>query len=240
MGQPSLQVAGTEFHVTAVDGSSLRSADLVGAVLEADDDGGRLVTVRIEAVRPDPSDAEGDIWLHEFSVLDIRTSAWAPLCVPAPDGTTGGFPLSGRWTPDGRHLADGQKFMLTCASGAVGKCVRFGCKPWREVAAESLWDYHQACVRLLRADYGGDGTPYTLDGTQIDLFDRLSIQQPEPKPGGLTFEAAWGADGALCVRRTRIPEVLSSDELVIRYPRLGGNVGADCSEASPALLRNRS
>ncbi|MFL5252192.1 MAG: ADYC domain-containing protein [Rhodopila sp.] len=223
-----------------MDGSSLRSADLVGAVLEANDEEGRLVTVRIEAVRPDPSDAEGDIWLHEFSVLDPRAGAWTPLCVQAPDGTTGGFPLSGRWTPDGRHLADSHKFTLTCTSGAVGKCVRFGYKPWRSRNEESLWGYHQACVRMMRADYGGDGTPHTRDGTKIDVFDRFGIQKPESSPDEMTFEAAWDQDGAVCVRRTRIPALLNWQALVAVYPYLAHTPENECSEATPAMLWNRS
>jgi ADYC domain len=239
IGQPSLQVVGTEFYVTTMDGSSLRSADLVGAVLEADDESGRLVTVRIEAVRPDPSDAEGDIWLHQFSVLDPRVGTWTPLCAPAPDGTTGGFPLSGRWTTDGRHLADG-RFTLTCTSGAVGKCVRFGYKPWRSRNGKSLWGYHQACVRMMRADYGGDGTPDTRDGTKIDVFDRFGIQKPESSPGEMTFEAAWDQDGAVCVRRTRIPALLNWQALVAAYPRLARTSENECSEATPAMLWNRS
>ena len=58
---------------------------------------------------------------------------------------------------------------------SVGKCVRIGYKPWREVRGESLWDYHQTCVRAVRADYGGDGTGYTRNGTLVDISDRLGI-----------------------------------------------------------------
>jgi hypothetical protein len=76
----------------------------------------------------------------------------------------------------------------------------------------------------------------------IDPFDRLGIQRRERDPGGhnLEFEAAWGPDGAICVRRTRIPELLSTDELAQRYPHLADRVGPDCSEAVEALIWNRS
>jgi hypothetical protein len=117
-----------------------------------------------------------------------------------------------------------------------------GYKPGRELKGKSLWDYHQACVRALRADYGGDGDGYTRDGTLIDIFDRLGIQSPEadPRDPALRFEAAWGADGAVCVRRTRLPEILSTDELAERYPGLADKIGPDCSEANEALIWNRS
>jgi ADYC domain len=94
----------------------------------------------------------------------------------------------------------------------------------------------------MRADYGGDGTGYTRDGTLVDVSDQLGIQPTESNPNHptLEFEAAWGPDGAVCVRRTRIPEVLSIEELAARYPRLVGRIGPDCSEAVGALIWNRS
>jgi hypothetical protein len=239
---PSLEIAGTLFQVTIGDGRSLASPELIGAVLDVIDDTGRLVTVRIDGVARDPADADGDVWLHRLSILDLPTGVWRELCTPGPDGTVAAFPVAGGWISDGTHLRGSSGFIVSCTSGAIGKCVRLGYKPWREVGGESLWDYHQACVRAIRADYGGDGTGHTRDGTLVDIFDRLRIQPPEPDPRGpaLEFEAAWGPDGAVCVRRTRIPELLSTDELARRYPRLAGRIGGDCSEAAAALLWNRS
>jgi hypothetical protein len=238
---PSIEVAGTLFRVTTSSGRVLTSPDLVGAVLDAVDEAGRPITVRIDAVIQDPSDRDGDVWLHRFSTLDGENGHWRDACTPGPDNTVAGFPLAGRWTVDGRHLRAASTFTLTCTSGAAGKCVRLGYKPWLEAATgESLWDYHQACVRMVRADYGGDGTGYTREGTRIDVSDRLNIQQLERDPGSLTFEAAWGAEGAICVRRTRIPDLSSTDELDRRYPRLGKRIGPDCSPATPALIWNRS
>jgi hypothetical protein len=67
-------------------------------------------------------------------------------------------------------------------------------------------------------------------------------QQPGAEPPGrvLAFEAAWGPDGAVCVRRTRIPELLSTEGLANCYPHLGVKIGPDCSEKVDALLWNRS
>lgn len=61
---------------------------------------------------------------------------------------------------------------------------------------------------------------------------------------GQDFEAAWGADGAICVRHVRIRENVSLEELEQRYPRLQGRTGAACTEefgrAHGVLLFNRS
>jgi hypothetical protein len=241
-GEPSLEVAGTLFRVTMRDGRVLTSPDLIGAVVEAADEAGRIITVRIDGVTRDPSDAGGDVWLHRFSVPDAPTGVWREFCSPGPDGTVAGFPVAGSWTSGGRHERGSTGFSITCTSGAIGKCVRLGYKPWREVSGESLWDYHQACVRTLRADYGGDGTGHTRNGILVDIFDRLGVQSPQPDPQGhaLEFEAAWGPDGAVCVRRTRLPEVLSTAELAEHYPHLAGKIGRDCSEAVDAMIWNRS
>lgn len=241
-GSPSIEVAGTLFRVTTPDGRLLISPDLTGAILDVADEAGRIITVRIDSVTRDPSDADGDIWLHRFSTPDASGGGWREFCTPGPDGTVAGFPIAGSWTSEGRHERTSVGFAITCTSGAIGKCVRMGYKPWRDAKGESLWDYHQACVRALRADYGADGTGHTRNGTLVNIFDRLGIQPPEPDPRGpaLEFEAAWGPDGAVCIRRTRIPELLSTSELAERYPHLAGKIGPDCSQAIDALIWNRS
>jgi hypothetical protein len=74
----------------------------------------------------------------------------------------------------------------------------------------------------------------------LDLLEnRIGIQRDETTPG-MTFEAAWGADGAVCVRHTRLPDVLDSAALAAQCPRLEHSLGATCDEAAPALLYNRS
>jgi hypothetical protein len=240
-GGPKFEVSGTQFRITMPDGRVLTSPDLIGAVLDATDEMGRTIRVRLDALTRDPSDRDDDIWLHRFSVSDAGTGSWRDFCAPGPDGTVAGFP-SGSWTKDGRHESAGWGFIITCTSGAVGKCVRMGYKPWRNLKGEALWDYHQACVRAVRADYGGDGAGHTRDGTLIDISDRLGIQRPEPHPRNriLEFEAAWGPNGAVCVRRTRIADLLSAAELAALYPHLADKIGPDCSEAVNALVWNRS
>jgi hypothetical protein len=233
----SVAVVGTEFRVTLADGRVLAQEDLVGMVLAVSDD----VAVRIDSVERDPGDPEGEIVLYGLSRLDPATGEARNLCRPDPDGRRLGFPLAGVWTADGRHVRSDTRFSLTCTSGTEGKCVRFGYRPWRtRPDGISLWDLHQACTRLLRADYCGDGQPHTRDGTRIALYDRLGIQPDGPTPG-MSFEAAWGPDGAVCVRRVRWPDLLSLDTLAATCPRLTPDrLGPTCGEAADALLFNRA
>jgi hypothetical protein len=242
----SVEVHGTAFRVRLADGRTLGPQELVGATLEASDEASRPLTVRIDAVVPDPRDPEDEVLLYRMTALGAD-GAWHELCSPDPAGERWAFPLAGRWTAAGEHLqAATGVFNVTCSSGAIGKCVRFGYKPWkRPPDGAALWDHHQACVRMMRADYCGDGKSFTRDGTLIDLYDQLGIQKDEPAPG-MRFEAGWGKDGATCVARVRIPENMTLEGLAQRCPgRLAGRVGAVCTEEearrSPAtLLLNKS
>ena len=173
--------------------------------------------------------------LHHFVVKD-RDGGQVDLCDPDADGRSLGFPI-----PNGRGGFD-----LTCTSGAVGKCVRWGYRPWEErPGGPPLQALHQACVHMARADYGGDGHGATRDGTLIFFCDRFGIHACG-QGARMAFEAGWGTGGATCVARPRIPENISLEQLAERYPRLKPRLGrAACTEASAqddptALLFNRS
>lgn len=243
--QPEYQVevVGTEFNVALPDGKRVGGDELVGMILTLGDPGGARRSIRIDAVQPDPKDAE--ITLYALSVLNPVSGTWENLCDPDAEGLAMGFPLSGTWTAAGEHISSDHAFSITCTSGVNAKCVRMGYKPWKNSRdGNSLWDLHQACTRMLRADYCGDGTPHTRDGTPVEVYDTVSIQLPEPA-SGLSFEAAWRGDGAVCVRKVRIPEIITRDALMQSCPaRLQSRIGAECTEERAlqlgALLINGS
>src|SRR5262245_56780055 len=133
-------------------------------------------------------------------------------------------------------------FELVCTAGPQAKCVRFGYGPWRQAPdGRPMRDWFNACVRMMRGDYCGDGRPYTRDGTWIDLYDRIGVQKSDEDPS-LRFEAAWGPEGAICVARPRLPDLITLDGLETECPRLKGRLGpAVCNENVPgALIINRS
>jgi hypothetical protein len=239
---PAVEVEGTAFKVTTSDGRVLRSPDLVGAVLTIAR-GDEPTRLRIDAVERDPVARRGEVWLHDLS-LQAADGSWQKLCQPAADGRRQGFPLAGRSHPADGHfeMAEAGVFELTCTSGAEGKCVRFGYLPW---AGEPEFALYNACLHMVRADYCGDGTPHTRDGVPIDPYDKLGIRT-RALAAGMEFEAAWGADGAVCARRVRVPEVYSLDALRAECPRLlSEDIGEGCTEARAsqnpaALLMNRS
>jgi hypothetical protein len=227
----SVAIERTEFVVTMADGQVLRSPDLVGATLTLVA-GLRSFRFRIEGVERDPDAAKGDVWLHTFSA-QTADGSWQNICGPGPDGRRQGFPIAGHALAGNGALvaAAPGEFELTCTAGARGKCIRFGYLPW----ADGGLDLYNTCVRMVRADYCGEGEGTTRNGMLIDLYDDVGINRPE-RDAGLEFEAGWSADGAVCVRHVRVEQNTSLERLVATCPRLRGRVGSMCTEESARAL----
>jgi hypothetical protein len=172
---------GDRVSVTLSDGRTIAQDQLPGTILALGDGTGRQRRIRIDGVERDRQDAAGEVVLYSLSERDPESGEWRNLCLPDPDGRRLGFPLAGAFTPDGRYEAAQGRILLTCtggAGGAEGKCVRFGYKPWGLGPNNvSLAPYFQACVRLVRADYCGDGIAHTRDGTppQVGLLEPRSV-----------------------------------------------------------------
>jgi hypothetical protein len=119
--------------------------------------------------------------------------------------------------------------LTACVNGAIGKCVvAVGYRPWKSGAQEcfssdpadcwtpTLEMHHEACVRMIRADYCGDGQTHTLDGIQVDIWDNAGVQQQLPYSdddalyrAGLAvpfgYEAEWTPNGARCISDILMP-----------------------------------
>jgi hypothetical protein len=246
----SVDVEGTAFRIRLGSGRVLSGHELVGATLSlAASSRSTPKKILIDTVLVDPIDPDGETVLYHFLAVDRETQQRQELCGSNAQGERWGFAVRGQWDAEGRHLSD-LGYTLTCADGAQGKCVRWGYKPWKTMADGTRLDaYHQACIRLVRADYcGGRGT--TRDGMLIDVYDDIGIQAPDAKAvdAGVRFEAAWTPAGAACVAHTRVPENVTLEQLAAQCPRLAGRLGeASCTEKSaarlpggPVLLFNRS
>jgi hypothetical protein len=245
----TIQVGGTTFKIDLPDGRILRSADLVGANLLIKN-GDRLSRIRIDGVEPDPdyhaSEGQGAVILHSLSV-EREDGSFGPLCEPGPDGRRQAIPLRGKMNlSEGRFEIDGSdSFELACTAGAMGKCVRFGYGPWKQPDQLSL-DRYNACIRMVRADYGGMGEGTTRNGMRIDIYDVAGINSREPTaaPPDMEFEAGWTENGAVCVNHVRVAENTSLEKIEKRWPRLAGLTGSICTEefarSHGALILNRS
>ncbi len=234
--EPALGVDGTALVLRLPNGKTLRGTELEGATLHMALNGRQAVAVKLASIKPDPKDAS--ILRHEFQVQNDK-GKWQSFCDANYYGETWGIPIA---LPAGHPGREGE-VTLTCASGAVGKCVRFGYKPWAKGPhGEDLAPYHAACVHMVRADYCGDSQPHTKDGTQIDIYDHLGMHDDAKADPEYAFEAGWAPDGAVCVAHTRWSDVATLDSLRAECPRLP--LGDVCTEkaaqAKGALVFNRS
>jgi hypothetical protein len=235
---PALRAVGTEWVLQLPDGSNLGSARLVGTQLQLADG----TVVRLDAAHIETGPPARTWWAYELSV-QVAAGSWQPLCARHGDGTQYAVVLPGREMPDG-SLGEGDGFALSCTTGALAKCLRMGYEPWHSGSdGRRMRAAFQACLRMVRADYGGDGTPHTENGHQIDVFDDLGIQQADRLPGQ-SFEAGWGPQGAVCVHHLRVATSSTLAAVQGRYPALKGRTGTICTEAyardQGALVFNRS
>lgn len=206
------QVVGT------LAGRTLRGADFVGATVTSTDPTGTTALAVIAAVEIDPQDQSGTTSLYRLRGQDPVSGEIVDLCAPDQDGLRRAIPVAGRWSASGSRDSGAGYITFGCTSAAIGKCVRLGYRPWQSRNGVSLSDAHQACTRMLRFDYCGDGTAHTENGTAIDFYDGMGINQKDPDPL-LLFDAAWTPDGAYCIERQRwlrlsVPDVITLKTLL--------------------------
>ncbi|HEU4411810.1 MAG TPA: ADYC domain-containing protein [Polyangiaceae bacterium] len=172
------------------DGTGLVGAEVLGSLAS-----GTSVSIRIDSARQ----ADG-VWFYAASYAS--GSSWQPLCLPYAGAAGEAIALDGRWNTNegkpggGSWTADPTTFTFACRGSALAKCVELGYKPWASAGGVSLRGHHQACTRLLRADYCGDGTPWTTDGVTVNLYDAVGVQADTES---WSIEAEWGPDGARAI-----------------------------------------
>jgi hypothetical protein len=172
-----------------------------------------------------------------YATLDATgDGTWASFCLVGPDGRRAGFPVPGRATADGMVAeAEPGVFELTCTGGAQAKCVRFGYRPWETGPdGRPMRVLYNACVRMVRADYGGDGHATTRDGMPIDIYDAWKIQTADLREGhdleAASPEGRWGATSGQGQR------VAGGAE---RAPSTAERPHAVCTVTSPAPTARR-
>lgn len=212
-------------------GAKLGASALVGAQFDAVTEGGRTVRARIEGAYASPSEG------YEYGVsVQAGSDAWQRLC---PAGLA--IAVRGYWDSRGDRVEDWQRMTLACRNSAVYKCARnFKLSPG---ASSEDTAYHQACVRMIRGDYCGDGITHTLPGVLIDAYDRRGTSRSqEPANGKMTFEAAWTPRGAYCLENPRFDLDSSRPEnaCALRLPRCGLKDFTSFDLPSGVLWMNRS
>lgn len=189
---------GTSFW-TIENGDTVYGPSFVGAEFTGNLGGGSTVKLRIRSITAAPAPND-DLRLYDV-VYRNGSGVWMPVCQDANGAPLLAMPVQGVWNYQqgvpggGSKREDSERFTFACMGGAIAKCVLWGYRPWATYNGTPLAQYHQACTRMVRADYCGTGTSYTKTGNRINFYDTLGIQQDA---ADWVFEATWDVNGAQC------------------------------------------
>lgn len=218
----SLRLEGKDVHDVTVDAGHLVASGgatapggiagtgevFVGAVFQGRASDSQSVEVAIcdaESAADDPE----MVW-YRIEYWNKRTQEWENPCVataevPQPRALA----VRGVWDDQGGRRESAGQFTFACEVGAIAKCIGWGYKPWERKNGVLLADHHQACTRMARADYCGNGRSHTTIGNLVDMYDQAGVQQRATTPvagwdpARASFEAAWTTEGAYCLVHTR-------------------------------------
>jgi hypothetical protein len=201
---------------------------------------------------------DGDFYHYAIRVKDPTSGAFVDPCeggyaIALPgrwDHRRGVLPAPERGDPGGgSYDPDDSVFSFACQGTSVQKCAEAAhYKPWQAVLGplkagcdpvetggpcEREWtlagaDALRACVRLVRGDFCGDGTPLTFDGTVIDGNDNFpdaGIEPDVPDHPAWHVEAGWGPDGASCADQFRVTGAINAHMTGTCKQRLTGTDG---------------
>ncbi|HYO59105.1 ADYC domain-containing protein [Archangium sp.] len=203
---------GSTFHGW-YSGSHVSGMDFVQARFLGNLGEGGQVELRVDAITPGLG-ANQDVWTYRVSYREPTDGQWYPICRDASGQPADAIAVAGRWDyrqglagVGGAKYDDPRAFTFACEGAAIAKCIRLGYKPWASTGGVNLAAHHQACTRLIRADYCGDGTSHTVDGQWVNLYDAVGVQQDTESWG---LEAEWDTEGARCfTEHNRAPAPVS-------------------------------
>jgi uncharacterized protein YjbI with pentapeptide repeats len=226
-----VSLQGTSFSgFTVQDGTKIdrEGADLKGTEWKIKVDGkdaynkptSETFILRFDDVYADPFyPDEEDMFHYMISYKPQNGQTWSPLCRDLNNNAAlAAIPLQNYWdAATGDRIDNDKVISFSCTNAVLAKCVEWGYRPWESTwrcrannwetpencDLISLKDYHQACTRMARADYCGNGTPWTVNGTTIDIIDHLYPQLQAQEGQGWQIEAEWGPDGAECLQDIR-------------------------------------
>jgi len=202
---------GSKLTTSTSDGQILTGSQLLNAEFDATLFDGNKIRFRIDKIDVVPAANPADDTYHyeiSFIALGDKSKKRAYVCGKTDQGAVRkSIPIQGGWdyrqgvTGGGSRIDEPNAITFACEGYAIYKCIDFGYKSWTTVEHGDTRDHHEACTRLIRADYCGDGTSWTVDGTLVNVFDNLGVQ---PDTETWPTEAEWDQDGARCLSHQRI------------------------------------
>lgn len=209
---------GSVFH-GVLGSEQLSGLDFQQMLFTGELEDGSTLTLRVDGISPGTG-VDADVWSYRVSYQHTGDGQWYPICTNADGSAANAIPLEGRWdyrqgvSGGGSKVQDAAAFTFACEGAALAKCTRLGYAPWRSVNGVSLEQHHQACTRMIRADFCGDGTSYTAEGKWVNLYDAVNIQSDTEATW--IPEAEWSAGGASCFStQTRATSAIQCGERLV-------------------------
>ncbi|MEJ7603213.1 MAG: ADYC domain-containing protein, partial [Kofleriaceae bacterium] len=178
-------------------------ASLVSSTWTATLSDGTTLPLRIDTAAKGTGIAS-DIGMYGVSYQS--SAGWQPLC--GYEGSTAvlAVVVAGTWSyladvaGGGAYTTSTTQMTFACRGKAIAKCLEFGYKPWTGRVNQLA-----ACTRMMRGDFCGNGHSYTVDGTQLNLYDNVGLQSDT---AAWVKEAEWTINGARCVNLNVRPRFL--------------------------------
>lgn len=176
--------------------TTYKGAALVGSKWDLKLIQGSLETPAVMSITAH-EEAEPGEFRYTFHYNDVN-GVQVPVCDPDPQGDIAAVPIKNIHVDDvtGQVTGRADTLYLACTSGAVGKAVDWGYKPWKRSI-----DEFETAIRMVRADYCYDGMSWTTPGTPVEVRDRWAINDfinvTHPT------EAVWGKDFVRCLGTPR-------------------------------------
>lgn len=194
---------------------SLASKGWTGVEFDGLTSDGQPVKVAVCGVESSRTETSSQ-W-YRIEVRKEKSATWENPCIPTErTPNPRALAVQGVWDVSGARKEMKDRFTFACENGAIAKCAEWGYKPWAKKGENSLAPFHQACTRMVRGDYCGNGRSHTHDDNPLDVYDSLRImtRTDEDGPGWkrtlASFEGGWTPDGASCLARTREGQSLKS------------------------------
>jgi hypothetical protein len=217
----SLRVVEGEFELWAGKAGRFRGAQVNGARIFISHDSGLQFVIGIERA------TTTSYWANTAALHWTYELLWSPVV----DGDYKVFenvctnPPVSRWDAmgmetytslvfEGDQINGGSKtvsgytdrsvFNIGCAGHALAKMALTG-HTYSAAANAGLVttpSQRQTFLKMITGDYAGDGSPFTVPGTQLDWTSSLGWL-PYARPSG-TLEARWSPSGAVCLDTPRL------------------------------------
>lgn len=162
------------------------------------------------------SDSGGQITAYKATYFDTQ-GVMRALC-PATDPDNQWFTLiAGERYDSGVNdvIAAPHSVTIACVGEAVAKMKLMDFHPNgnRQASAEE----RQATLRMITADYCGNGHSFTVNGTQVAWRDAAGQVEPVVKENVL--EALWDANGAICLNKPRYASIADVEDVCGAIPQ---------------------